>query len=113
MKDAPKRMNHGQGTTLRKRQADRKRYDGIGGHLRVDAVQQFLDSFACQCGHKHWRAAGTRTSPCAVRDRFSLFNRKPVHLIEYPQPGTAVDTQLAQNLVDFLVKLIVVWIGDV
>ena len=67
-------MNHGQGATLRKRQADGNRYNGIGGHLGVHAPQQFLDSFARQSGHKHWRATGTRTSPCAVRDRFSLFS---------------------------------------
>src|SRR5437016_7701430 len=73
MEDAPQCMNHGQGATFRKREADGNRYNGIGGHLGIHASQQFLDPFACQGGHQH-RRTGAGTSSCAVRDRFSLFS---------------------------------------
>src|SRR6266699_906003 len=64
-------------------------------------------------GHQHQRPSGASTSLRAVRYRSSVFESKPVHLIQHAQPGPNVDAQLPQNLIDFVVELIMVGIRDV
>src|SRR5260370_30429613 len=111
VKYASQRVNDGQSTAFRQRQTNRKRYNRVGGHLRVHTPEQFLNPLACQGGYEHRRrgSASART----VDECLSLFKSEPVHLIQHAQPGTAINAKLPQNLIHFLVEFVVVRIGDV